>query len=36
MTNKQKQIELKDKLTKGLDKVYEKLIDTKKREKVNL
>lgn len=30
MTNRDKQIELKDKIVKGLDKVYEKLIEFKK------
>ena len=30
MTQKDKQIELKDKIVKGLEKVYEKLIEFKK------
>lgn len=30
MTQKDKQIELKNKIVEGLDKVYEKLIDFKK------
>ena len=30
MTKKDKQIELKDKIVKGLEKVYERLIDFKK------
>lgn len=30
MTKKDKQIELKDKITKGLEKVYERLIKFKK------
>jgi hypothetical protein len=30
MTNRDKQIELKDKIVKGLEKVYEKLIEFKK------
>ena len=36
MTQKDEQIELKDKIVKGLEKVYEKLIDFKKAKKVNL
>ena len=36
MTNKEKQIELKEKLTKGLDKVYEKLLEYKKEKKSEL
>ena len=36
MTNKEKQIELKEKFTKGLDKVYEKLIEYKKEKKSEL
>lgn len=30
MTNKDKQIELKEKIEKGLEKVYERLIEYKK------
>ena len=30
MTKKEKQIELKDKIVKGLEKVYERLIEFKK------
>jgi hypothetical protein len=33
MTTKDKQIELKDKVLKGLEKVYEKLIEFKKDKK---
>ena len=33
MTTKDKQIELKDKILKGLEKVYEKLLEYKKYQK---
>lgn len=36
MTQKDKQIELKDKIVKGLDKVYERLIEFKKTQKSEL
>ncbi len=36
MTKKEKQIELKEKLTKGFEKVYEKLIEFKKEKKSEL
>lgn len=36
MTKKDKQIELKEKLAKGLEKVYEKLIEFKKEKKSEL
>jgi len=33
MTQKDKQVELKDKIVKGLEKVYERLIEFKKTKK---
>jgi len=36
MTKKDKQIELKDKIVKGLEKVYERLIEFKKTQKSEL
>jgi hypothetical protein len=36
MTNKEKQIELKDKIVKGLEKVYERLIEFKKEKNSEL
>lgn len=36
MTTKDKQIELRDKIVKGLEKVYEKLIEFKKEKKSKL
>lgn len=36
MTKKDKQIELKDKIVTGLEKVYEKLIEFKKRKNSEL
>ena len=36
MTQKDKQIELKDKIVKGLEKVYERLIEFKKTNKSEL
>lgn len=36
MTQKDKQIELKDKIVKGLEKVYERLIEYKKSKKSEL
>lgn len=36
MTTKDKQIELKDKVLKGLEKVYEKLLEFKKEKKSKL
>jgi hypothetical protein len=36
MTQKDKQIELKDKIVKGLEKVYERLIEFKKTQKSEL
>lgn len=36
MTNKDKQIELKNKIIKGLEKVYVKLIEFKKEKKSEL
>ncbi len=36
MTTKDKQIELKDKILKGLEKVYEKLLEYKKDKKSEL
>lgn len=36
MTTKDKQIELKDKIVKGLEKVYEKLIEFKKEKNSKL
>ena len=36
MTKKEKQIEMKEKLTKGFEKVYEKLIEFKKEKKSEL
>ncbi|MFV0572623.1 MAG: hypothetical protein ACK5M1_09375 [Xanthomarina gelatinilytica] len=36
MTKKDKQIELKDKIVKGLEKVYERLIEFKKEKNSEL
>ncbi len=36
MTKKNKEIELRDKILKGLEKVYEKLIEFKKEKKSEL
>lgn len=36
MTTIEKQIELRDKILKGLDKVYEKLIEFKKQKNTEL
>lgn len=36
MTTKDKQIELRDKIVKGLEKVYDKLIEFKKEKKSEL
>ncbi len=36
MTKRNKQIELKDKIVKGLEKVYERLIEFKKEKKSEL
>lgn len=36
MTTKSKEIELRDKILKGLEKVYEKLIEFKKEKKSEL
>ncbi len=36
MTTKNKEIELRDKILKGLEKVYEKLIEFKKEKKSEL
>ena len=36
MTKKEKQIELKDKIVKGLEKVYERLIEFKKEKNSEL
>jgi len=36
MTQKDKQIELKDKIVKGLEKVYDRLIEFKKAKKSEL
>ena len=36
MTQRDKQIELKDKIVKGLEKVYERLIEFKKEKKSEL
>jgi hypothetical protein len=36
MSNRDKQIELKDKIVKGLEKVYERLIEFKKEKKSEL
>ena len=36
MTKRNKQIELKDKIVKGLEKVYERLIEFKKEKKSDL
>jgi hypothetical protein len=36
MTQKDKQVELKEKIVKGLEKVYERLIEFKKTQKSEL
>ena len=36
MTTKEKQIELRDKILLGLEKVYERLIEFKKQKKTDL
>ncbi|MFD2035185.1 hypothetical protein ACFSKL_10305 [Belliella marina] len=36
MSNRDKQMELKDKIVKGLDKVYERLLEFKKEKKSEL
>jgi len=36
MSNRDKQLELKDKIVKGLEKVYERLIEFKKEKKSEL